>query len=428
MGNGLQMDKLTNRLKMRSLRSSFIYMVFVMTALVSFLSVLTIVGCFTVREMLVPINDEVQLTVITETPDGNITEEDINLRTNGEPNVQLVAEDWDQIVSYCINPISSPVQLSPKRQLLYESLPIIMVAFPLMYAVIGIVLSSLLYYHKKLKKPLAILIDSSEKISTNDLDFTVSYNSSDELGMLCVSFEKMRAALVESNQIIWNMMEERRQLNASVAHDLRTPITIIEGYTEYLQQNIPVGKINEVKLMNTLSNLSETAKRLEQYVESVRDVQSLDEIELKQEYVHLRPTVDDMVDDLKFTTLNSSKELHTSVCLPDIFAWMDRQSIYRILENVISNSIRYAEHIVKISFAWDDGILTIVVSDDGKGFSSKDLKSACTPFYKEADMDGHMGLGLTISSILCKKHGGEILLSNGVEGGAVIHITLFVKS
>lgn len=421
------MDKLTNKLKIRSLRSSFIWMVFVMTALVSLLSIFTILGCITVQEMLVPVNDEVQLTVITETADGHITEKDINMRTNGEPNAQLIAEGWDEIVSYCIEPISSPVQLSPKRQLLYESLPIIMVAFPLMYAVIGIVVSSLLYYHKKLKKPLAILIDSSDKISTNNLDFTVAYNSSDEMGMLCVSFEKMRAALVESNRIIWSMMEERRQLNASVAHDLRTPITIIEGYTEYLQQNIPAGKINEEKLMNTLSNLSETAKRLERYVESVRDVQSLDEIELIQEYVLLRPTVDDMVDDLKFTALKVGKELHTSVRLPDILVWMDSQSIYRILENIISNAMRYAEHTVRISFGLDEEFLTIAVSDDGKGFSAKDLKSACTPFYKEAGTEGHMGLGLTISNILCKKHGGELLLSNGVDGGAVVHITLFVK-
>ena len=57
----------------------------------------------------------------------------------------------------------------------------------------------------------------------------------------------MRAALLKSNQETWAMMEERRKLSASIAHDLRTPITVVKGYTEYLSHNVPSGRITQEK-------------------------------------------------------------------------------------------------------------------------------------------------------------------------------------
>ena len=66
----------------------------------------------------------------------------------------------------------------------------------------------------------------------------------DELGRLCAAFEKMRQTLYENNRQMWSMLEERRALQASVAHDLRNPIAIMTGYVEYLQDRpLPVGRM-----------------------------------------------------------------------------------------------------------------------------------------------------------------------------------------
>ncbi len=70
------------------------------------------------------------------------------------------------------------------------------------------------------------------------------------------------------------MMEERRKLSASIAHDLRTPITVVKGYTEYLSHNVPLGRISEDKLMDTIHNLSLATDRLEQYANQVREIQA----------------------------------------------------------------------------------------------------------------------------------------------------------
>ena len=76
-------------------------------------------------------------------------------------------------------------------------------------------------------------------------------------------------------------MEERRKLSASIAHDLRTPITVMKGYTEYLSHNVPLGRISEDKLMDTIHNLSLATDRLEQYANQVREIQAMDAIPVK---------------------------------------------------------------------------------------------------------------------------------------------------
>lgn len=88
-----------------------------------------------------------------------------------------------------------------------------------------------------MKEPLIKLRVASENIANNDLDFRVDYHSKDELGQLCVSFEIMRSTLESNFSEMWRQMEERKQLNAAFAHDLRTPLTVLKGYDEMLQSS-----------------------------------------------------------------------------------------------------------------------------------------------------------------------------------------------
>lgn len=66
----------------------------------------------------------------------------------------------------------------------------------------------------------------------------------------------MRQTLYDKNRQLWNMIEQRRLLQASVAHDLRNPIAIVEGYVEYMQQCLADGNLNDEELRHTLSNLA----------------------------------------------------------------------------------------------------------------------------------------------------------------------------
>lgn len=105
------------------------------------------------------------------------------------------------------------------------------------YSALCIITATLLFYRNKLKKPLTELKAASEMISNNNLNFSIKYDSKDELGELCSSFETMRFTLANNFSEMWRQMEERKQLNAAFAHDLRTPLTVLKGYNEILQSN-----------------------------------------------------------------------------------------------------------------------------------------------------------------------------------------------
>lgn len=113
-----------------------------------------------------------------------------------------------------------------------EVLPVI--AAPV-YSAFCIIAAALLFYRNRLKKPLTELRTASEKITNNDLDFSIDYDNNDELGQLCVSFEIMRKTLADNFSKIWRQVEERKALNAAFAHELRTPLTVLKGYNEMLQ-------------------------------------------------------------------------------------------------------------------------------------------------------------------------------------------------
>ena len=105
----------------------------------------------------------------------------------------------------------------------------------------AIILCAVIFYRRKLRRPIEILNAASEKIAENDLGFTVEVPCGNELGRLCESFEKMRAALLELNREHWAQMEERRRLTAAFAHDLRTPLTVLRGRASLLEAELPPG-------------------------------------------------------------------------------------------------------------------------------------------------------------------------------------------
>lgn len=418
------MGYIKNRLLKMPMRKAFITMVFTMAILVGILSSSVIAVCLNVNNRLLS-----SVEVIRPSDKYN-TNDDEN--ADDDTHRIIIAEDKDIQIGKNGEIIALSMEyrienLSPKNKVLYYVMKGSIVLFPFLFVMIGIVLCAYLFYRIKIDKPLSVLMSSAQKIADNDLDCKVDYHAPDEMGTLCNAFEQMRATLLESNRKIRMIMEERRKLNASISHDLRTPITIIEGYTEYLQLNIPKGKIDEDKLMVTLSNLSESANRLERYVDSVRDIQSLDEMELKKENVSLRSTIVEMSEDLRILSDKASKDLNTSFDIPDILVLMDRQVFYRILENTVSNALRYAKNTVLMTFTLEHDDLTAAVSDDGQGFSDHALLSALTPLYKEGDNSGHMGLGLAICDILCKKHGGWMSLSNNSSGGAAVKIAIKIQ-
>lgn len=100
--------------------------------------------------------------------------------------------------------------------------------------------------------------------------------------------------------------------------------------------------------------------------------------------------------------------------------YLDKQIIFKILENLLNNAFRFANNGVKLTIMETVGYLEFVIQDDGPGFSKKDLENATTLFYSSQTNKGSFGIGLSISKILCEKYGGILKLLNNENGACAI--------
>lgn len=125
---------------------------------------------------------------------------------------------------------------STKDTIVYYGAYAAMIGLPVFYIVIGIGAAVAIYYRKNLRFPITQLQNGVEKIQEDDLDFHMEYSGDDELGQLCCSMEKMRRELRQKYKALWESLEQRKLLNASVSHDIRTPITVLKGYLDYLEK------------------------------------------------------------------------------------------------------------------------------------------------------------------------------------------------
>lgn len=281
-----------------------------------------------------------------------------------------------------------------------------------------VVVAARIFYKREMENPISVLLYASEQISENRLDFQIETAKENELGRLCQSFENMRQALYENNQKMWRMLEERKRLNAAFSHDMRTPITVLKGYTDLMEKYIPDGKISEDKMLEILGMMNGQIKRLENYTYKMSQMQKLEDITPKMEKIKwdiflnkCTGITDVLKGSLQLVTANSSDTEYILI---------DEELVLEVFENLLSNAVRYAENKINISISAKNQMLKISIEDDGKGFSKEAIERAAEPFYREEKTGNeHFGLGLYICKVICEKNQGQLIVKNGSMGGNV---------
>lgn len=307
-----------------------------------------------------------------------------------------------------------PVELPEKTERLMALLELFPMAAVPVYSAACILAAALLFYRNKLKEPLARLRTASEKISVNDLDFSVDYDSGDELGQLCASFELMRSTLADNFAGMWRQVEERKQLNAAFAHDLRTPLTVLKGYNEMLLTD------GDDSTRRTAATMGKHLSRMEAYVDSMSRLQRLEDAQPEQREVQLQPFRDALREDAEIVCGKNGKRLilEERGSLEGKLSF-DAEFVDQVCHNLLANAVRYARTSVTLILTVGENGLELSVSDDGEGFDSKSLSRAAEPYFTgESDRFCHFGLGLYICRLLCERHGGWLRVENLPNGGA----------
>ena len=307
--------------------------------------------------------------------------------------------------------------LSAGDNVAYYGSYVAMLGLPVLYITIGIGVAAAIYYRKKLRLPIIQLQNGVEKIQEDNLDFYIEYSGDDELGQLCRSMEKMRRELRQKYKELWESLEQRKLLNASVAHDIRTPITVLKGYLDYLEKNIPQDKITEDMLLDTVSSMQGAVVRLEQYVDCVRNIEKIENIRIEKQPENVNMLLDEIRSNVQ--QLEAKKEILISSNMTMDEIRLDKGVLFRVLENLLQNALRYADKEIRINLSQKKEFLILTVEDDGKGFAEEDLEKAATVFYSSDKEGQHFGIGLSICRILCEKHGGMLDVANNKKGARV---------
>ena len=291
------------------------------------------------------------------------------------------------------------------------------------------IVTAILFYKIKLKTPIAQLRMGSQKIMENDLDFSIKYNSSDELGQLCQSFELMRTELLKSNQKLWQQMEERKRLNAAFAHDLRNPVTVLKGSAMILQKGLEQGNLSAESAEESISLIAQYSARIEGYIQAMTSAQKLEDLSFapkKDDWLSLSKK---LKNSLSILGVSAEKEIEFSSSSENYEIYIDRYIVHNVAENLVSNAFRYSKDSVTVDMSCDGEVITIIVSDDGPGFPPAILKKGAVPFLRDdTTLQGeNFGMGLYICNLLCEKHGGSLTLENHA-GGAKVTAKFILKT
>lgn len=259
------------------------------------------------------------------------------------------------------------------------------------------------YFILKTMKPLSQMQDAFEKVSQNQFSVRLKYKPTNELRVLLNSFNAMMQKLEEGDNA-------RRQLTADISHDLRTPLTLIRGRIELLQQG--VYQFDSKQLDFLLEEIEHLANMIESWRQMARlEAGSLEinmeELELNQFFSMLYGSFLPMKESkgLKFE-LNLAKDL--------LYIMGDRENLTRAFSNLIVNSVKFSKlnGLVRVTLTKKEDEACIVIYDDGIGIPEEKLPYVFDRFYKADSSRGiyreGTGLGLSICRSIINAHGGKI--------------------
>ena len=307
-----------------------------------------------------------------------------------------------------------------------------------------ILLSSVCTYFltKKTLTPLQKLTSEVSQIQAQNLSTQLAVpNSKDEIAQLTSSFNEMLARLD-------NAFSTQKQFSANAAHELRTPLAVLQTNLEVFEKK---QEPEMVEYRQLFTMIKEQTARLSQLVGTLLDMTNLKSVP-RTDQVTLEELVDEVFCDLDPVAEkagisihfddSSSQDWHTDVHTPDASALNNNIRnitgsyvlLYRAVYNLVENAIKYnrPNGSVTVSVKEKNGQAMILVKDTGIGISPENQKKIFDPFFRvdksRSRAMGGAGLGLALVDSIAREHGGSVKVLESNEKGSIIALMLPVSS
>ena len=281
-------------------------------------------------------------------------------------------------------------------------------------------------FAKKLRLQLVPLFEATSEVAKQNLDFEVGHSNIKEFEDVLISFSHMKESLKASLEQQWKAEQMQKEQIAALAHDLKTPLTVIQGNADLISET----ELDEEQRLYA-EYISSSSEQMQLYIRTLIDISRaatgyqlhMEDIDLPAYIKQLREQID---------ALCQTKKIGLQVeieHLPAVLS-VDKLLLERAIMNVVNNALDYSpqDSSISISMMGDNGSLKISVTDAGPGFSQEDLLHAEEQFYmadRSRSSNLHFGMGLFITKSIVQQHDGQLILSNSeITGGAQVTISI----
>ena len=280
----------------------------------------------------------------------------------------------------------------------------------LLAVAVGLVLA------RRLSHPLQELHDAVSRVAGGDFQQEVGPRGVGELEDVASAFNAMAHRLRESER-------QRQELLAAIAHELRTPLAIIEGNLEAMLDGVRAPTPDLIATLHTQSAL------LSQLITDLRDLSLADarQLSLRRRSVDLAVLCQESVDAMKVWTDERKVSTHVRAEGETTTA-VDPDRLRQVVQNLLHNAVRFTPAggqvtvIVRGASGDQERWVTLEVEDDGPGIPAEDLSRIFEPFYRvdpsRSRASGGTGMGLAVVKLLVQVHGGSVRAENRPSGGS----------
>lgn len=273
----------------------------------------------------------------------------------------------------------------------------------------------------KLISPIKDIERAAHRVSEGDYNIKLQVESQDEIGRLALAFNEMA-------QSIYLEEERKKEFLENVAHELRTPLSYVMGYTQAIKDGIVKDEEEKQKYLQLISRETHRLQKL------LRDLMDLAKLDSEQVVLHSMPIafaqfIEEVI--AKYEPTLKEKELHLQVELdPDPIILGDEGRVEQILHNILDNSIKYTDRggTIYLLLHQQKDECELIIRDTGKGIPADDLPHVMERFYRvnkaRSRFDGGSGLGLSIVKKLVEQQKGEIYIESVEQTGTKVRIVL----
>ncbi len=288
-----------------------------------------------------------------------------------------------------------------------------------------------IWIYSSMMNPIKKLQEAAQNIKDGNLDFEIETEGMDEIGELCRSFEEMRQRLKENAEEKISAEKENKALISNIAHDLKTPITAIKGYSEGILDGVADAPEKREKYLRTIYN---KAVEMDTLINELTLYSKIDTNRIPYNFAKLNVAdyfndcIEEIGIDLEAKNIGLAFFNYTE---EDIVIIADPEQLRRVINNIIGNSVKYLDKqkgLINIRIKDVGDFIQVEIEDNGRGIAARDLPYIFDRFYR-ADASrnsatGGSGIGLSIVKKIIEDHGGKIWATSKESIGTVMYFVI----